>query len=176
MALFNLGLALSRISPTARAISTLRDAPVIRSNKPGMLTRPVGASYPYGIMWNPEYWAGAAYFRHHDLLLFNTGWMNIQIIPVKPRPERLHIVDDTYDIETMIPGKRLLKNDAAGRQTLSRVGFVLTMRVNTPVDQNPFALQEGGTTPASWAAGWTCLSKPDWEMCVPPGQSLEGAK
>lgn len=167
--LLNLGLAFQRISPTARAIASLDEAPLIRSEKPGLLTQPLGVSTPPGIAYNPEFWAGAMYFRHHNLLMFNTGWMNIEIIPIKPRPGRLHTVDDTYFIVTPMPGNRLFLNPEAARETLDRVGFVVTMRVNAPTQQSPFASTIGSSTPDSWAADWSCVTQPDFHLCTPPG-------
>ncbi len=175
LCLFNLGLAYRRISPVARTIATLHNAPAIHTDKPGLLTRPLGVSAPAGLLYNPEYWAGALYFREHDLILYNLGWLNLPIIPVKPRPEYFHALDDTYFVETPTPGNRLFKNDAVATRTLSRVGFVLAMRVNTPEQQSPFAETEGSPTPGAWAAGWTCYAQPEWKLCVPPGQTIDTA-
>ncbi|HEY4009385.1 MAG TPA: hypothetical protein VGM11_04480 [Acidobacteriaceae bacterium] len=176
VSIFSLALGVHRISPVARAIATLRDAPVVQTDKPGLLTRPFGVFAPAGLFYNPEYWAGADYFRHHELVLYNTGWLNLPIIPIKPRPEELPKIDWTYFVETPMPGNRLFRTDATARDTLSRVGFVLAMRVNAPEQQSPFTETVGSPTADPWAAGWSCLSRPDWKLCVPPGQTLGAAK
>lgn len=175
VSLLNLGLAFRYINPTARTIATLREAPVIHSDKPGMLMSPVGATMPSGIMYNPEYWAGALYFRTHDLLMFNTAWINLPIIPIKPRSAYLKVIDGSYYLRTPMPGNRLLANPEVARATLDRVGFVLAMHVNTPMRQSPFAEVEGSPVPGAWAAGWTCLVRQGWDLCVPPGQAIGSA-
>jgi hypothetical protein len=172
VSLVNLDLGIHRINPVARAIATLRDAPLVHAEKPGLLTRPLGVLTPEGLDYNPEYWAGANYFRQHNLVLYNVGWINLPIIPIKPRPGQAPNLDWTNFVETPTPGNRLFRTDAIARYTLSRVGFVLAMRVNTPEQQSPFAEAVGSPTPASWAAGWSCLSRPEWKLCVPPGQTI----
>jgi hypothetical protein len=176
VSLINLGLAFRLISPTARAIASLRDAPVIESEKPGMLIRPAGATLPEGLSYNGELWAGANYFRQHNLVMFNTSWINLPIIPIKPRPERVDELDAQYRLETPMLGAGLFWNRQAAQQVLDRVGFVLAMRVNTPVQESPFADVEGSSTPGSWAAGWRCLARPEWKLCVPPGATIDTAQ
>jgi hypothetical protein len=172
LTVLNVWLAFRLISPQARIIATLRDAPLITSDKPGLAMWPVGAWRPEALTFNPEQWAAATYFREHSLVLYNTSWLYVNIIPIKPRPNRLRDLEYHYEILVPSPGGALMKTPAEARALLHRVGFVLAMRINTPPEQNPFADVEGSPTPGSWAAGWTCLPTAGWSLCVPPGHKL----
>lgn len=169
--LLALGLAVQFISPVARDIATLADAPAVSSTQPGLLLRFEDSVYPRGLMTDPLYWAGTHFYRSHNQLLFNTGWLELDIIPVKPLPGRLHLLDDTYFVETPHFGTRLLRTDADARHTLARVGSVLILRPSnfSPL-QSPFALTPGSPTPAPYAATWTCLHQPAWDLCTPPAR------
>jgi hypothetical protein len=170
--LLNLWLAVHLISPAARAIATLRDAPLVHASKPGMVMRPTGAWKPEGLSVNPDEWAGANYMREHNLVLYNTSWIYVQIIPIKPRPEALPRLESRYEIMTPIPGGALMQTAVDAKALLGRVGYVVAMRVDTPLGQSPFASSPGSPYPAPWAAGWTCIAKPAWDLCVPPGQNV----
>jgi hypothetical protein len=172
VSLLNLWLAVRLITPQAKIIASLKGAPVVSSSKPGLAMWPAGAYGPPTLTFNPEHWAAAHYFREHNLVLYNTSWLYVQIIPIKPRPERLADLDYLYEIRVAQPGLALMKTPAEATNLLNRVGFVLSMRINTPPSQNPFADVEGGATPAPWAAGWTCDAQPDWSLCVPPGKYI----
>jgi hypothetical protein len=169
--LLNVWLAVRFISPQSRIIATLKDAPLVAAGKPGLIMWPAGAWRPEDLTFNPDEWAAASYFREHNLVLYNTSWLYVNIIPIKPRPDRLSILEYHYEILVPTPGGALMHTPAEAHALLSRVGFVLAMRINTP-QQNPFADVEGSPTPGSWAAGWSCLPTPGWSLCVPPGQKL----
>ena len=168
----NISLAARFISPYARAVATLNNAPVVSSDKAGLVMWPTGGWRPNDLTFNPEEWGAANYFREHNLVLYNTSWIYIQIIPIKPLPDRLPNLDYHYEIQVPRPGGPLMRTPAEERALLDRVGFVLSMRINTPVSQHPFADVEGGTAPGAWATGWNCLPTPDWSLCVPPGKQL----
>jgi hypothetical protein len=171
--LLNVRLAFRLISPQARLIATLRDAPVVSAaGKPGMAMWAAGAWRPQNLTFNPDQWSAATYFREHNLVLFNTSWIYVNIIPIKPRPDRLPTLEYHYEINVPQPGGALMETPAEARALLNRVGFVLAMRIDTPPQQNPFADTEGSPVPGSWAAGWSCLSTPGWSLCVPPGTRL----
>jgi hypothetical protein len=136
---------------------------------------PAGAWRPDELTFNPEYWAGANYMREHNLVLYNTSWIYIQIIPIKPLPERVPELDYTYEIGVPQPGGFLMHTPAEAHALLDRVGYVVAMRVNTPPQQSPFTMQEGSPTQEPWAAGWSCDAQPAWSLCVPPGVHLASA-
>jgi hypothetical protein len=174
--ILNIWLAFRLISPEACAIATIRNAPLVSTDKPGLVMWPAGGWRPTDLTFNPEEWGAANYFREHNLVLYNTSWIYVQIIPIKPLPGRLPDLEYRYEIRVPQPGGALMKSPAEASYLLGRVGFVLAMRINTPPQQNPFADVMGGTAPGSWAEGWRCLSTPGWSLCVPPGQPLPTAR
>ena len=52
----NIGLAARFISPYARAIASVKEAPVISSDKPGLVMWPAGGWRPMELTFNPEEW------------------------------------------------------------------------------------------------------------------------
>lgn len=168
----NVWLAVRYISPWAKRIVSLRAAPLVSTDKPGLVMWPAGGWRPDELTFNPEYWAGANYMREHNLVLYNTSWIYIQIIPIKPLPAIVPELDSTYAIGVAEPGNFLMNTPAEAKALLHRVGYVVAMRINTPPEQNAFAMQEGSPTQESWAAGWTCDAQPAWSFCVPAGTSV----
>ena len=168
----NIWMAVRVVSPQSEAIASVMDAPLVRSDKPGLVMWPAGGWRPSELTFNPEEWAAANYFREHNLVLYNTSWLYIQIIPIKPLPERLPQLEYKYEIQVPRPGGPLMRTPAEERDLLNRVGFVLAMRINTPPWQHPFADVEGSTVPGEWAAGWSCDAQPAWSLCVPAGVRL----
>ena len=165
----NIWMAARLISPQARLISSVMNAPLVPSEKPGLVMWPAGGWRPEQLTFNPEEWGAANYFREHNLVLYNTSWMYIEIIPIKPLPDRLPQLEYKYEIQVPRPGGPLMRTPEEARGLLDRVGFVLAMRINTPPWQSPFSDVEGGTTPGAWAAGWICDAQPAWSLCVPAG-------
>jgi hypothetical protein len=170
--LLNVCLAFRLISPQAQLDATLSQAPVIATDKPGLAMWPAGSWGITDLTFNPQQWAAASYFREHNLLLFNTSWLYVNIIPIKPRPGLLHELDNRYEIRVPWPDGPLMSTPSEAHDLLGRVGFVVAMRLNTPPRQNPFADVEGSPIPGPWAAGWRCLPTPGWSLCVPPGTPL----
>jgi hypothetical protein len=172
VSLVNVWLAARFISPWAQRIISLRSAPVVATSKPGLVMWPAGAWRPDELTFNPEYWAGANYLREHNLVLYNTSWIYIQIIPIKPLPDHVPELDYTYEIGVPQPAGFLMHTPAEAHALLDRVGYAVVMRVNTPSGQSPFTMQEGSPIPEPWAAGWSCDAKPAWLLCVPPAVHL----
>jgi hypothetical protein len=170
--LLNVTLAFRLISPQARAIATLENVPTLASDKPGLVMMPAGAWGIDALSFNPQLWGGATYLREHNLVLFNTSWIYVNIIPVKPYPDRLQSLEYHYEIRVPAPGGALMQSPADAKALLDRVGFVVAMRMNTPQQQNPFADTEGSPIAGSWSAGWSCAAAPAWSLCVPPGEQL----
>jgi hypothetical protein len=169
--IFNLDLAFRYISPVARDIATLWTAPVVSTDKPGMMIRLQEADYPPSLNYDPLASAAAHYFRRNNLLLFNTSWVNLSIIPVQPRADHLHLLDERFIINTPHLGMTLMKTPDEAKRTLSRVGYVITLPPSDqPVEQNPFAAAKGGTSLPAYAAGWGCINHRTWDICTPQGR------
>jgi hypothetical protein len=172
VSVLNVWLAVRFISPWAQRIVSLRNAPLVATDKPGLVMWPAAAWRPDELTFNPEYWAGANYMREHNLVLYNTSWIYIQIIPIKPLPSRVSELDYTYEIGVPQPGGFLMHTPAEARALLGRVGYVVAMRVNTPAEQSPLAMQEGSPTQDQWASGWSCDAQRAWSLCAPRGTRL----
>jgi hypothetical protein len=168
LSLFNLAVSVKRLSPIAREIATLRDAPVVHTARPGLLMRFPSYDYPAGLGYEPFYWAGAAYFRRNNLLLYDTAWLELPIIPIKPRPQQLAALDSAFLVRTPVNGAAEFSTTQSRAATLSRVGFVLGMRNPAPAHENVLASAPGGQVPGPDAQAWHCLNRPAYELCTSP--------
>jgi hypothetical protein len=167
--ILSLSLAIRFINPVANDIASLRYAPVIHSEKPGMFMRMYGAGNPPGLGYDPLANAAAHYFRINQLLMFNTSWVNLSIIPVQPKDEALQHLDQRFTVNTPYLGIPLLRDEAEAMQTLSRVGFIVTLPpVNLSAQESPFATQVGSAIPVGFASQWQCQLQRAWRICVPP--------
>ena len=177
LCLLTLGMAVRYISPVARMIATLDQAPAMPADRlPGLVMQSVGTNRAPGLDYLPYFWAGAHYFRHHDLLLFNTAWLGDPIILVGARPDKLRELDERYYEGLPILGSQLLPNEAAAAATLEKVDFVLIMRQDASLSDSPLADARGETVPGRFATGWTCVhGEPTaWYLCRPPTEAFRG--
>ncbi len=171
MSLYTVVLGIRYISPVAREIATLRQAPPpAEPGQPGLAMRTAGLLYPPHLTIYSFYWAPVHYFRWHNLLLYNTAWLGDPIIPVIPRRSRLGKLDATFYNESPQFEGLLLPDEAAARKILNRVGFAVFARHAGPVDGSPFAEILGESKPGPYAADWSCLHGENntWYLCQPP--------
>ena len=168
LSLLTFGLAVRYITPAARDIATLRQAPgVAVTTKPGLSMVTVGNGPTPNLSFQPDNWATAHYFRWHDLLLYNTAWLGDPIILVGVRPETLQRLDTTYFESVPWYTSRMLPDDDAMEETLRKVGFVLLMRQNASLEENPFATDDERTDPGAFARDWRCMHTEEqaWYLC-----------
>ena len=168
---FVLALAVHYITPAARTVATLREAPVVQTGgMPGLSMMTAGAINAPGLNFNPDNWATAQYYRRNNLVIYNTAWLGDPIILVGVRPEALHRLDETYFESVPWFGSVFLPSNDSAAAILRRVGFVIMMRQNAPLHESPFAAHPGDTASAPYAHGWTCKNGPAqaWYLCLPP--------
>ncbi len=175
LCLGTLVLALRYITPVAHSIASLDQAPAITDTaRPGLLMQSLSGKRAPGLDYLPYLWAGAHYFRQHNLLLYNTAWLGDPIILVGVRPEKRGELDASYyEGNPMLPSV-LFPDSAAVARILGKVDFAVLMRQDAPASQNPLAGTPGATVPAAWAKSWTCTHGQPyaWSLCLPPGREL----
>ncbi len=169
--LFSLFLAHHYITPAAQAIDSLRQAPPPPGNGlPGLDIRAAGAGAAPGLNFIPDNWAVAHYYRRNNGVLYNTSWLGDPIILVGVRPAALPHLDTTYYESVPWFHSTLLPNNQAAADILGKVGFVLMMRENAPLQEQPFAAKPGERSPAPYAREWHCQTNRirAWYLCLPP--------
>ncbi len=174
LSMMTLAMAVRYITPVARSIASLSQAPAVPSTKhPGLLMQSPGFERVQGLDFLPNLWAGAHYFRQHNLLLYNTAWLGDPIILVGVRPGRLRELDATYYEGVPFLPSRMFLNGTALANVLDKVNLTVIMRQGAPEAQNPLADTLGATVPGAYAKDWTCIQgKPNaWSLCLPPEQN-----
>ena len=172
LCLLTLALALRYITPVARSIATFDQASVVPStDRPGLLMQAPGIKRARGLDYLPYLWAGAHYFRKHNLLLYNTAWLGDPIILVGARPEKMGELGGSYYEGVPLLPTQMFPNGQAIADVLAKVDFTVIMRQGAPESQNPLADTLGATTPGAYAHGWTCVHNQAnaWSLCLPPG-------
>ena len=175
LCLFTLGLAVKYITPAARTLATLQQAPAV--GPPGTIgfTEQIsGAGASPGLNFIPENWATAHYYRRNGYRIYNTSWLGDPIILVGVRPDALPQLDTTYFESVPWFGSVLLPDNPEAAAILRKVHFVVIMRQNASRNDNPFAENEGETEPAPYARGWNCAhgDAQQWYLCRPPGPDV----
>ncbi len=164
-AIFSLVLAIAFISPVAKAIASLRDAPT--ANGEGLLMQPIGNLPTVGLNYLPFYWASAHYFREHDLLMYNTAWLGdpILLIGVKNAANIPH--DGTFYEAVPQLGSPLLPNDDRSLAIFQRVSFLMLMQDNAPPNEAPLTASPSSSLPMYFATHWDCEPGGNhaWYLC-----------
>ena len=165
---YTLGLAVHYITPAARALATLQHAPPIApGGLPGLTMQPSGANDTPNLGFIPDNWGTAQYYRRNNLVLFNTAWLGDPLILVGVQPGKLHDLDSSYFESVPWYGSDFMPDDDTGSAILNKVGFVVMMRHNASVLENPFAENENETVPAKYARDWACTHDAEqaWYLC-----------
>lgn len=168
--LLTLSLAVHHLGATARKIAGLRSLPLpVESDRPGLLLRPPGTTFPENLNYDAYNWAPVHYFRWHHLLLYNTAWLGDRLIPIQPTPAAAGVLDDTFYNQAPTFGDAPLRNNQIAARTLSHTGFLLVQRDALRERQAALVETPGSQTPGVYAKGWSCPAKDaaTWSLCQP---------
>ena len=84
-AAFTLFLAIQRINPIARDIARSEDGPT-HDPAVGLLLRATDYRRSINLTYDPYLWSGARIFRRAGSIIYNTPWLDLQIITVGAQP------------------------------------------------------------------------------------------
>ncbi len=86
-----LGLAMVRLTPVAQQISRVIAAPPLPAHSVGVLVQGGSNLGEAGLNYRPLLWAGADYFRRHDLVLYNSAWIDQPQMPIQRNAAMGHL-------------------------------------------------------------------------------------
>ncbi len=159
-----LALAVKEITPVAKDVASVANLPVLHTDQPGLLVAHLNPLLT-NLSFNPYFWSGAAYTRQHNLLLYNTAWLELAIIPVKLTTAGKAKLDPAYYPEAPRYGNMAFANPEARRMALDRSAFLLGP-VSAGTASDDLRNQTPNDLPEPDLQGWRCTRQPFWELCT----------
>ncbi len=160
-----LSMAQARIGPAAKDIANAEPPPAATTGHAGLLLTSDNAIRPINLNYDPYLWSGAHLFRRTDSVLYNTPWLDLQIIPLGPREEMPTGKIDSGSLEVPADLRATMLTSAPIHDLVfSQIDFAIINHEQAPAEVGVDSLLQSDPQASHH---WTCANEGWYSYCAP---------